>query len=96
MPIFVENLNFDILLYTCTTTQQKETRWALTSTNCAEKLSIVSGKSKNDFSENDKVRNLLKARKSAEVKGGRMENSVRKLKSLLGNELSMNSSNSVR
>ena len=43
---------------------------ALASTNCAEKLSIVSGKSKNDFSENDKVRNLLKARKSAEVKGG--------------------------
>ena len=68
---------------------------ALTSTKCAEKLSIVSGKSKNDFSGNDKVRNLLKARKSAELKGGRMENSVRKLKSLLGNELSMNSSNSV-
>ena len=43
---------------------------ALTSTNCAEKLSIVSGKSKNDFSENDKVRNLLKARKSVELKGG--------------------------
>ena len=34
---------------------------------------IIYGHTKNDFSENDKVRNLLKARKSAELKGGRMK-----------------------